>query len=197
MSDPRAVAYAALGIGNYLDRFPGASDFRRRLARDAEVVMGAAGSEWPETWPGNDWALPVQVLAIAGDALERADLLSEARSRLDVLLEVTSGGTRFLRDVDQGEESPVAAATFIDSVGAVYRDTRDPALLLPIRAAADWLMGANRHGLPLYDFATAGCHDALTAGGLNENQGTEASVFCLMSFLTLYRLAGDNEGTRE
>ncbi|MCK4773739.1 MAG: hypothetical protein KAT30_03095, partial [Candidatus Krumholzibacteria bacterium] len=41
----------------------------------------------------------------------------------------------------------------------------------------------------LYDFGTGGCHDALTAGGLNRNQGAEATMYCLMAFLTLYQLA--------
>jgi hypothetical protein len=41
----------------------------------------------------------------------------------------------------------------------------------------------------VYDFATGGCHDALTAAGVNRNQGTEATLYCLLAFLTLQRLA--------
>jgi hypothetical protein len=41
----------------------------------------------------------------------------------------------------------------------------------------------------VYDFSTGGCHDALTASGLNRNQGTEATMWFLLSFLTLHRLA--------
>ena len=61
-----------------------------------------------------------------------------------------------------------------------------------LRAAADWFLGANKRSESLYDFNSGGCHDALTASGLNYNQGTEATVSCLIAFLTLHHLAGDD-----
>jgi hypothetical protein len=84
----------------------------------------------------------------------------------------------------------VTAAAFIEAIGAAYYDTRDHELLTPIRAAADWFLGDNRRGEAIYQFATGGCYDAVTASGLNRNQGTEATAYCLIAFATLHRLAG-------
>jgi hypothetical protein len=104
---------------------------------------------------------------------------------------LTSDGTEFKRPgTNPGqEEMPVTAAVYIDALGAAYRDGGKEDLIHSIRSAADWFLGANQLGQPLYDFATGGCHDAITAAEINRNQGTEASSWCLLSFLTLHRLA--------
>ncbi|MDH3196765.1 MAG: glycosyltransferase family 4 protein [Candidatus Krumholzibacteria bacterium] len=189
LSDARAAAYGALGAANYLARFPGASEFKRLLGRYVDRVRAVVGEDWVEAWPAADWPLPVQVLSVAAVALQDPDLRKDVDRTLEVLIERTGGGRNFVRERDGEDESPVSAAVFIDAVGAVFQDRRDKALLGPIRAAADWFLGANRLGQSLYDFGTGGCHDALTPAGLNANQGTEASVFCLLSFLTLHQLA--------
>jgi len=196
LAEPRAAAYGALGVANYLARFPGASEFKRLLGAYVECVRAVTREDWVEAWPAADWPLPVQVLSVAAVALQDPDLRKDADRTLEVLLERTGGGRQFMRERDGGDESPVSAAVFIDAVGAVFQDRRDKTLLAPIRAAADWFLGANQMGQSLYDFATGGCHDALTPAGLNANEGTEASVFCLLSFLTLHKLAAvDAEGT--
>jgi hypothetical protein len=159
------------------------------LAGYAERVRAATQGDWIESWPAADWPLPLQVLSVAAVALQDTDVRGDLDHALEVLIERTAGGRQFLRECDGGDESPVSAAVFIDALGAVFQDRRDKALLGPIRAAADWFLGANRLGQSLYDFATGGCHDALTPGGVNANEGTEASVFCLLSFLTLHQLS--------
>ena len=78
----------------------------------------------------------------------------------------------------------------MEALTAVYNANKDQSLLSPIRTAADWFLGNNRLGIALYDFSTGGCHDALMATGLNRNQGTAASVYCLLAFMTLHKLAG-------
>jgi hypothetical protein len=91
---------------------------------------------------------------------------------------------------------PITCATFIEALGASYYDNRDPQLLLPIRAAVDWFLGANRLNTAVYNFATGGCHDAVTSAGINSNQGTEATVYCLMAFLSLNQVIGLEESPR-
>ncbi len=59
-----------------------------------------------------------------------------------------------------------------------------------MRQSFEWFHGANRLGLPLYDFSTAGCRDGLEASGMNENQGAESTVSFLLALLTLLDLAG-------
>jgi len=60
-----------------------------------------------------------------------------------------------------------------------------------MREAFAWFLGANRLGLPLYDFSTGGCRDGLGVSDVNQNQGAESTICFLMSLLTMLELAGD------
>ncbi len=61
-----------------------------------------------------------------------------------------------------------------------------------MRESFDWFVGANRLGLSLYDFSTAGCHDGLGKNAVNENQGAESTVSFLIALLALVGLAEDS-----
>ncbi|MFO8072753.1 MAG: glycosyltransferase family 4 protein [Polyangia bacterium] len=199
---PRAAAYAVLGATNYLRRLPGASQVRRFLTRGAASLERFCDKdEWIDRWTNPDWPVAVQALAVAGRTLEQQRLRDCADELAQSLLERTRGGSFFARRAgeDQDEQPAVAAAAFIEALGAVYESRRDPGLLDSIRVAADWFLGANGEGEALYDFTTGGCHDAITASGRNMNQGPEATSFCLLAFLSLHRIAAIDAGkaTRE
>ncbi|MEJ2720864.1 MAG: glycosyltransferase family 4 protein [bacterium] len=189
----RACGYAILGAKNYLERFPGASDVRRYLIRHADSLeAGCERPDWIAMWNASDWPVAVQALIVAATTLERQSMRDLAKKLVGELIDMTSNGTVFLKwghNPDE-EEHPVTAATFIEALGAAYYDGRDRAFLKPIRRAADWFLGDNRRGEAVYQFATGGCYDAVTASGLNRNQGTEATAYCLIAFTTLHRLAG-------
>ena len=188
-----AASYAVLGAANYLARFPGASDVRRYLSRHADIVSECCKKkDWRDRWSAPDWPVAVQALCIAGSSLGSEEYRGQARGMVEEVIDATSKGTVFLKpgaNPDE-EELPTTAASFIEALGAVYYDSRDPVLLVPIRNAADWFLGVNRKGVPLYEFSTGGCHDAITASGRNQNQGTEATVYCLIALTSLHRLAG-------
>ena len=54
----------------------------------------------------------------------------------------------------------------------------------------NWYLGKNDQQMQLYDYASAGCRDGLTRGGVNENQGAESTLAYLTSLLALYNLRG-------
>jgi hypothetical protein len=148
---------------------------------------------WIGEWEAPDWPVAAQALAVGENISERKDLAALRGGMIEQLRRETSDGTVFLRrggNPDE-EELPVTAATFIEALGASYRAQRSPEVLQAMRAAADWFLGVNRKATPVYDFVTGGCCDALTASGLNQNQGIEATTFCLLAFLTLTRIAGE------
>jgi len=186
---PEGAGYAVLGASNYLSRFAGASDVKRLLVKQVETLAEfCERPDWIDQWNGDDSALALQAIAVAGATLDDDKLRELSRSLADMLLERTARGTEF-RSHGTGQESPIFAAIFIEGLGALFQNTQDPTLLEPIRRAADWFLGANRLRTALYDFSTGGCHDELTATGVNRNQGTEATVYCLLAFLTLHSLA--------
>jgi glycosyltransferase involved in cell wall biosynthesis len=193
VTEPAGIGYAVLGAENYLRHFTGASDVRRYLVSHATTLQSLTSETgWIERWQSPDWPLAVQALIIAGGALGDEDMQRHGLKLIDEMREVTADGHVFFRPGDNPdeEELPLIAATFIEALGAAYYAGRDPDVLKPIRAAADWFLGNNRIESALYDFSTGGCHDALTASGVNRNQGTEATAYCLLAFLTLHQLAG-------
>jgi glycosyltransferase involved in cell wall biosynthesis len=199
-AEARAAAYAVLGAANYLVRFPGAFQVKRFLSRQTDTVVrfcsepetgAGAESDWIERWRHDDWPIAAQAAAVAAELLADAGLRETARTLVAHAREATSDGTSFVSPGPNPgrEESPVTGAVYIEALGALYGHSGEEGLLHSIRSAADWFLGANRLGQSLYDFSTGGCHDALTASGLNRNQGTEATTWFLVSFLTLHRLA--------
>ncbi len=193
IKDPPGVGYAILGAENYLRRFPGASDVRRYLVQHAGLLQRlTAEAGWIERWDSPDWPLAVQALIIAAGALKGDDMRRHAMAMINEMRQLTSDGCIFLKPGENPdeEELPITAASFIEALGAEFLASHSPEILQPIRTAVDWFLGRNRIETPLYDFSTGGCHDALTASGVNENQGTEATSFCLLAFLTLHQLAG-------
>jgi len=65
------------------------------------------------------------------------------------------------------------------------------------RKAIDWFLGENDLHIPLYDFRTKGCCDALIPGGVNSNQGAESTLSFLLSLLAVvesYTIADKIEG---
>ena len=186
-------AYGVLGAANYLARFPGASDVRRLLARSLdELAKFCAEPTWIDQWETPDWPVAAQAMAVGAGISNHSVLAALGREMIEQLRRETSNGTVFLRrgENPDHEELPITAATFIEALGAAYRAERRQDILQSMRAAADWFLGVNGKATPVYDFVTGGCCDALTASGLNQNQGTQATTFFLLAFLTLTRIAG-------
>ncbi len=195
----RAASYAVLGASNYLQIFPGASAIKRFLRRHLEMIgRHAERPDWYVTWNSGDWPVLAQAFIIAGQLLNDDSIRTAGDDLVATLCEVTSDGSIFIRQGEnpEGEELPTTCATFIEALCASYYDTRNADLLIPIRSAVDWFLGANRQHAPVYDFSTGGCHDALTPAGPNRNQGTNATVYCLMAFLSLNQVIGLEDSSK-
>ncbi len=200
MESPRAASYAVLGAANFLHKFPGASSVKRFLeVQMATLEKHISQPDWFKTWTSADWPVVAQTYSVVGQLLDDENIRAVAKRLIEEICDISENGTVFVRQGDnpEGEELPITGATFIESLSASYFDNRDPKLLLPIRAAVDWFLGANRLETAVYNFATGGCHDAVTSAGINRNQGTEATVYCLMAFLSLNQVIGLDESPRQ
>ena len=79
----------------------------------------------------------------------------------------------------------------IEACLEAFNVTRDDRWMNTSRACIDWFLGRNDQRESLYDHATGGCRDGLNPEGVNENQGAESTIACLMSLLTMRaRLSG-------
>jgi len=81
------------------------------------------------------------------------------------------GGDRAMFD-----QQPIEAVGTTAAALAAYRATGDGLWLNACRASFAWFIGQNDVGLPVYDPATGGCHDALKVDRLNQNQGAESTL---------------------
>lgn len=199
MGSPRAAAYAALGCCNYLRSFPGASAIRRFLKLQIKIIEDRVDSpDWPEKLGCADWPVLTQACCVTASLLDNDQLRALSGKLVAKTCEITSNGTVFLKlgSNPDAEELPTTGAAFIEALGAAFSDSRDPELLHYIRSAVDWFLGVNRMDTPLYNFATGGCYDAMTSAGVNQNQGTESTVFCLLAFLSLNRIIGLKDYTQ-
>jgi glycosyltransferase involved in cell wall biosynthesis len=199
LESPRAAGYAILGSSNYLQSFPGASAIKRFLKKHLAMVgRQLMKPDWYVRWGSGDWPVLAQAYSIAGQLLDDNAIRATGNALVATLCEVSLNGTVFIRQGEnpEGEELPTTCATFIEALCASYYNNRNQDLLIPIRAAVDWFLGANRQHAAVYDFSTGGCHDALTPAGPNRNQGTNATVYCLMAFLSLNQVIGLEDSSK-
>lgn len=205
-SSPRAWALAILAIQTYLRRFGGASCYRREreiLARRLfEKFEHPLSSDWP--WLENTLtyanARIPHALVEAGQWTQDSQMLELGLIVLDWLdrIQTTEKG-HFAPVGSNGwyprggvmarfDQQPIEAYTMIDACLAAYRTTGDDRWLAASRRAFEWFLGRNDLSLSLYDYASGACHDGLHTDRINQNQGAESTVCCLLSLLLMYEL---------
>ena len=199
---PRGMAYSVLGMSDYLVQFPGASDIKRQLemAADGLVVQYNENHhpdwQWFEDILTYDNAVLPHALFVAGLTLENEKYLEVAKKTCEFLLEKTYNGGHFSFVGNKGwyergsakaafDQQPIEGASTVMMLGAAYDATGDSKFLTLQRKAFDWFLGENDLQIPLYDFKTKGCNDALTPDGPNTNQGAESMLSFLLGLLVI------------
>jgi glycosyltransferase involved in cell wall biosynthesis len=199
---PRGMAYSVLGMSDYLEQFPGASDIKRQLTIAADRLMAQYREnshpnwQWFEDALTYDNAVLPHSLFAAGLALEDKKYFEVAEEACEFLLANTFNGDHFSFVGCNGwyerggaratfDQLPTEAASMVMMLRAAYDATRSSRFLMLQRKAFDWFLGQNDLHTPLYDFRTKGCCDGLMAGGVNINQGAESTLSFLLSLLAI------------
>jgi glycosyltransferase involved in cell wall biosynthesis len=199
---PRGMAYAVLGMCDYLKQFPGASDIKRELelAADGLVVQYRENRypdwDWFEDILTYDNGVIPHALFVAGLTLDRPEYIDVATHTANFLIENTFDGDHFSFIGCHGwyergkaragfDQQPIDVAATVMMLRAAYDVTNDSTFLALQRKAFDWFLGDNDLRIPLYDFRTKGCSDGLTPGGVNANQGAESTLSFLLSLLAV------------
>jgi hypothetical protein len=193
---PRTMAFAALGLA----RADEGRDVLRALAdRLAELQRANASSDWywAEDVLSYDNARLPQALIAAGARLGDDDLVDEGLRALAwyagevgidgpwVRLVGHRGRRRGEPRAADGDEQPLDAAALVEAEVEAFLVTGDDARARDAVRAFEWFLGRNRLQLPVYDFATGGCHDGLGASAVNGNQGAESTLAYLQALLAL------------
>ena len=197
-----------LGLANLLAVEPGAAGVRDRLDGMATKLVKRYQDEATDDWRWfeptltyDNAMIPLALFAAYRVTGERVSL-RVAREALDFLETICFTGDRLLLIGNTGwhsrggkkpetDEQAIDAAAFVLAFRGAYLATGDHHYLRRMREAFAWFLGSNRLGLPLYDFATAGCRDGLGTSEPNQNEGAESTICFLMAHLGMLELAGE------
>jgi len=199
---PRGMAYSILGMSDYLKQFPGASDIKRQLviAADKLVELYKINSspdwQWFEDTLTYDNAVLPHALFVTALIFEDEKYTEVAMKTCEFLLDNTFDGNHFSFVGCNGwygrsgikaqfDQQPIEAAATVMMLRAAHDVTQNPRFLTLQRKAFDWFLGENDLHIPVYNFRTKGCHDALMRGGVNTNQGAESIISFLLSLLAI------------
>ncbi len=199
---PRGMAYSILGMSDYLEQFPGASDIKRELELAADGLVDQYKENkypdwrWFEDVLTYDNAILPHALFAAGLTLCNKKYIQIAQETCGFLLEKTFNGDHFSFIGCKGwyerggtkaqfDQQPIEATSTVLMLRTAYDATQDNNFLSLQRKAFDWFLGRNDLHMPLYDFMTKGCCDALVPGGVNTNQGAESVLCFLLSLLAI------------
>jgi glycosyltransferase involved in cell wall biosynthesis len=210
-TSPRAMAFSALGLQEYLNGFPG--------DRAAVQTMDELSHRLLEIYSRNHehgWHWFEDVLAYSNARLPQAliacalrtddkVMLAAGLESLDWILSMQRCETRghFVPIGSQGfhrkggekarfDQQPVEAGATVSACLQAFRATSDDRWLKQAWSAFNWYLGDNDLQIVLYDSSTGGCRDGLHPDRANENQGAESTLSFLMALLEM-RLLEDAE----
>ena len=209
-TSPRSWAFALVGIHAYLRRFGGDSGVRRVRGGLAERLFNQFTQNGKDdSWPWLEDSLNYcnakipHALILSGQWMQRNDMLEMGLKSLQWLCELQTGPRGQFSPVGSNgwysrggekavfDQQPIEAHSMIEACLEAFNVTRDGEWMSVSRACVDWFLGRNDQRESLYDYATGGCRDGLNPEGVNENQGAESTVACLMSLLPMRaRLSG-------
>jgi glycosyltransferase involved in cell wall biosynthesis len=206
---PRGGALAILGLANVLATKRDAAGPQAVLTDLSENLVrryhAEASSDWrwfEPTLTYDNALLPLALFKsyrLTGErsslrvARESLEFLEETCFHDGQLVLVGNAGWHSRGSVKApADEQAIDAAAFVLAFHGAHLATGDRHYLRRMQESFAWFMGANRLGVPLYDFATAGCRDGLGVTQANQNEGAESTISFLLALLEMQGLAGDS-----
>ena len=207
--DSRSIAFPILGMQAYLRRNNDDEEVRALMKvlgdriRNRFTEYATDDWHWHEDVLTYDNARLPQALMACGRATDDSDMVSLGIEVLewlrDIQLDPDDGwyapvgnlgwfprfGTKATYD-----QQPLEAAAMVSACFEAYECTLDEAWNQLASMCFNWYLGKNDQQIKLYDHAGGGCCDGLQDGGVNENQGAESTLSCLLALLTIYNLRG-------
>lgn len=201
---PRAIAFSALGLQEYLNGFPGDRAALQTMDELSHRLLDIYASNRTAGWPWfedvlaySNARLPQALIACA---VRNADkiMLAAGLESLDwvVMMQrcetkghfVPIGSRGFYRkggEKARFDQQPVEAGATVSACLQAFRATADDRWLKDAWSAFNWFLGDNDLQIALYDSSTGGCRDGLHPDRANENQGAESTLSFLMALLEM------------
>jgi hypothetical protein len=186
---PHAMAFAALGAAEILDRWHDHSGALTLLDKASAIIgQPAANPVWP--WPARRLsyanAAIAEAVIVAGWRLGRDRVLRNGLLMLEWLLSVETrdghlsvvpaGGWSLGEDRPGFDQQPIEVAAIADACMRAATVTGDSSWLAGVQLSVAWFMGDNDARIPLVDERTGGGCDGLSSTTRNRNQGAESTL---------------------
>ena len=206
MGSLRAIAFALLGINDYLTSFSG--DVTAQEAREqlTEKLIACFKKVTTEDWVWYEDSLTYcnaqlpHALIATGDAMGNAHVTRVGLESLAWLAQLQCGEDgQFVPIGCNGfyprggerarfDQQPIEASTMTLACLRASDVTRESRWREEATRAFEWFLGRNDLGVPVCNTLTGACHDGLHPERLNANQGAEATVSYLLALVEM-RLA--------
>lgn len=195
--DRRALAYAALGAAEVAALHPGAKALLADAVSAAMAIEPGTSltCDWP--WPERrllyDNALLPHALLVAGQALERPELVSRGLGWLEFLVRVQRhdghlsvvpvGGRGPGEEPPAFDQQPIELASLAAAGALAHQLTGEQRWQDVVSAAAAWFAGENDARVMMVDPDTGAGYDGLTRTGRNLNCGAESTLAANLAVL--------------
>jgi hypothetical protein len=189
----RTMAYAAVGAADALMAGPGDRALTSLLVGARTTIAGDCGVPGMHGWPEPrltyaNALIPEAHLAI-GAALDDPAEIRRGLAQLEWLVALQAPRGHLSTVSTQGwspgdrlpafDQQPIEVVALAEAAARAEAVTGDRSWRDVVTLAAQWFLGRNDVGVPLYDAATGGGRDGLHASGANANQGAEATLAAL------------------
>jgi hypothetical protein len=201
-SSPRALAFSLIGLHAYLKKFSGDSEVNRILEiislRLSDQFAGNTKPGWPWIEDALNYAnarLP-HALLLSGEAMQNSEMIDTGLKTLSWLVEIQTDNKHFSPVGNMGwyerngikarfDQQPIEAHAMVDACIEAFNITGENTWIEKAVMCFNWFLGQNDLNMVLYDPKTGGCRDGLMADGINQNEGAESTLACLLSHMTL------------
>jgi hypothetical protein len=186
---PHAMAFAALGAAEILDRWHDHSGALTLLDKASAIIgQPSANPLWP--WPARRLtyanAAIAEAVIVAGWRLGRQRVLQNGLMMLEWLLAVETrdghlsvvpaGGWYLGEDRPGFDQQPIEVAAIADACIRAATVTGNSGWLAGVKMSVAWFLGDNDAKIPLLDERTGGSGDGLGSTTRNRNQGAESTL---------------------
>ena len=196
---PHAMAFAALGAAEILERWRGHSGALALLGKATAVIgQPPADPAWPWPAPRLSYANAAiaEAVIVAGWKLGQRQVLRNGLRMLEWLL-ATETRDGHLSVVPAGgwapgeirpafDQQPIEVAALADACMRAAAVTGDSSWLSGAQMSVAWILGDNDARVPMLDERTGGGPDALGPAGRSRDQGAE-STLAMISVLQVGR----------
>ncbi len=199
----RGLALSLVGIHQYLRRYGGDTEARRMRGLLAEKLYERFRRNAVDDWPWLEESLTYingrlpQALLLSGQWMQRGEMIETGLRALEFLLRVqTSPEGHFAPVGSHGwfprggvkarfNQLPIETHSMVVGCVEAWFVTQEARWLDEAQRCFEWFLGRNDLGIPLYDYASGGCRDALYPDRANQNQGAESTIAWLLSAIAM------------